>query len=360
MKRKYNQQKHNEVSIELIDKFKRICSDEAKTNGVKNNSNYDIEKLYRLTLLNTDMIYQDNIKISEEFWIIFLSCLKQHSDKFEYKTMEEFTSKYQNFKSYGKEELNKLKDTANVMKLLFTIKNPKGLKGFCIRVIPQVVEGIGTVYITGSGQKRCTSDRCDIFEVESNQITEKKVKKEKKEKKVKKENKVIYIYNDAPPINNGGYNYTDSPINTDFDQYIIENSFIDTINNTYSSYNLKDTGDNFEILDDVEVDCLTTDNKQNYLDTNDGYATPPQIPQEESSGIVFDFSLIIKNNNNDNDKEMKIINASNQLESPIRIVDEFDIRMSRFLFNEFNYSNDDKFTISNYDFIEIANLLTDN
>ena len=83
--------------------------------------------------------------------------------------MEQFLLQYRTqFTGRSKEELATLFQIANWMNIYFQYVPAKKNKGLCMQVIPKLIEGWSTHYITGSGQTIATRDRVHIYETEGN------------------------------------------------------------------------------------------------------------------------------------------------------------------------------------------------
>lgn len=102
-------------------------------------------------------------------WVTLLTVLKKHSSlsDLKYPTLQAFHEAYNGLYSYeDEEEQHRLWQTANWMSVLFTLIMARKNKGLAMQVVPKLVEGWHTKYVTGSGQTRLTANRVHLFETE--------------------------------------------------------------------------------------------------------------------------------------------------------------------------------------------------
>lgn len=123
-------------------------------------------------------------------WVVMLSALKAHykMEELKYPTVDSFLETYSGyFDREPEDEKERLWHTANWMSILFTLITPRKNKGLAMQVIPKLVEGWNTKYVTGSGQTHRTANRVHIFESEGNIKANHRGKvKPKKKKRVAK------------------------------------------------------------------------------------------------------------------------------------------------------------------------------
>jgi hypothetical protein len=102
-------------------------------------------------------------------WVLFLMGIRSKCGiKMKYETAEAFLNVYDGrFVHYAPEYVATLRETANWMNVLFGFIPAEKNKGLALAIIPQVVEGWGAKYVTGSGQTQGTTDRVIIYEKES-------------------------------------------------------------------------------------------------------------------------------------------------------------------------------------------------
>lgn len=126
--------------------------------------------VYELHKLHADLL-KERSPLSA-FWVIFLRAYRMSlvdDSVFKYKKLEDFMAEYgSEFEAYDMSERMKLFYTANWMALVLKMVPAKRNKGFFLHVIPKLVEGFSSKYVTGSGQSKTTSDRVKIFEHEGN------------------------------------------------------------------------------------------------------------------------------------------------------------------------------------------------
>lgn len=104
-------------------------------------------------------------------WVVMLSVLKRHYklEDLKYPSLDSFLETYSGyFDREPEDEKERLWHTANWMSILFTLITPRKNKGLAMQVIPKLVEGWNTKYVTGSGQTHRTASRVHIFESEGN------------------------------------------------------------------------------------------------------------------------------------------------------------------------------------------------
>jgi hypothetical protein len=83
-----------------------------------------------------------------------------------YKTIQEFLAEYPEFNSETEEEVVKLFNFANCMKVAIQLIKPKLHKSQLLVLCTRLTEGKGVKYVTGSGQKAETKRRVAIYEHE--------------------------------------------------------------------------------------------------------------------------------------------------------------------------------------------------
>jgi hypothetical protein len=156
----------NDNEVVFIQSFTSTAERLAKTQGVFNE--FDIYTISQEAGIEVRDLPKEGILI-QAIWVSFLSVLRAHLPKCElkYHSMASFLDAYKGqFDDCSPVELQNLMDTANWMNILFRFIPAKKNKGLAIAIIPKLVEGWLTKYVTGSGQKRSTADRVKIFETE--------------------------------------------------------------------------------------------------------------------------------------------------------------------------------------------------
>jgi hypothetical protein len=83
-----------------------------------------------------------------------------------YKTIPEFMAEYPEFATETEEEIVKLFNFANCMKVAIQLIKPKLHKSQLLILCTRLTEGKGVKYVTGSGQKAETKRRVQIYEHE--------------------------------------------------------------------------------------------------------------------------------------------------------------------------------------------------
>jgi hypothetical protein len=104
-------------------------------------------------------------------WVVFLSELDKYITEADYKypTVESFLEAYAGrFSDETESEKRCLWTTANWMNILFRIITARKNKGLVIQVLPKLIEGWDSKYVTGSGQTKATANRVHLFETEGN------------------------------------------------------------------------------------------------------------------------------------------------------------------------------------------------
>lgn len=100
--------------------------------------------------------------------IIMLLYLRQDivNYNYPYKSIEEFLTEYPDFQKENEEEIVKLFNFANCMKVAVQLIKPKLHKSQLLVLCTRLTEGKGVKYVTGSGQKAETKRRVAIYEHE--------------------------------------------------------------------------------------------------------------------------------------------------------------------------------------------------
>mmetsp|Transcript_17027 Transcript_17027/g.18448 ORF Transcript_17027/g.18448 Transcript_17027/m.18448 type:complete len:526 (+) Transcript_17027:151-1728(+) len=91
----------------------------------------------------------------------------EESKKLLYSNVQELLHNYPQFLSEDEEELQYLLKFRNYLKIALLIIPARLNKQLLIKIAARL-EGSGTEYITGGGQKACVTRRCDIYEREGN------------------------------------------------------------------------------------------------------------------------------------------------------------------------------------------------
>jgi hypothetical protein len=106
-------------------------------------------------------------------WVIFLRYYRAaFADKlassFKYASQKQFELEYAsvNLDKADSGERRLLCETANWMRLLFTMIPARRNKCFYLHIVPKLIEGFHVKYTLGTGQSKHTSYRADIFEHE--------------------------------------------------------------------------------------------------------------------------------------------------------------------------------------------------
>jgi hypothetical protein len=133
------------------------------------------------TCIDSAMIFQDvdpvlsNVltegSILSALWVIFLRVYRMSlldESIFKYKNIREFLSEYsESLSGVDESHYRNLYYTAQWMALCQKMIPGTRKKTFYMHVIPKLIEGFATKYVTGSGQSTYTSWRVSIFEKES-------------------------------------------------------------------------------------------------------------------------------------------------------------------------------------------------
>lgn len=111
-----------------------------------------------------------------QFFLVILYLIQNlvSEGNMKYRDVDSFLATYPQFAN--RSDLDNLIKTANWMKILFqyNLIVAKKNKGIVLAAVSKFVEGYLVEYITGSGQKRSTSDRVHIYEKEGNVIPQRK------------------------------------------------------------------------------------------------------------------------------------------------------------------------------------------
>lgn len=134
--------------------------------------NHSMFSICEATHIDLTLIPKDG-HLMVALWVTLLSAMSSHSDfslsYLKYPTFISFQEAYPGcFATESNEERNLLWHTANWMHILFQIIPAKKNKGLAMQVIPKLIEGWDSKYVTGSGQTRLTANRVHIFEQEGN------------------------------------------------------------------------------------------------------------------------------------------------------------------------------------------------
>lgn len=155
----------NEKEAELVEAFTTAAERIAESTGVVV---FDINAISTEAGIELRHLPKAGILI-QAIWVSFLNVLRSHLPKSElkYKSLPDFLKSYRGqFDDCSPTEMQNLMDTANWMNILARFIPAKKNKGFFMAVVPKLIEGWMTNYVTGSGQKRTTADRVKIFETE--------------------------------------------------------------------------------------------------------------------------------------------------------------------------------------------------
>jgi hypothetical protein len=135
--------------------------------------------VYNITELQAEFMKEKSILCA--LWVIFLRVYRMtltDESLFKYKCIEEFIREYNDeFDMLSRQSQYNLYYTAQWMQLCQVMLPARRNKGFYMSVIPKVIEGFQTKYVTGSGQSKATSFRVKIFEHEGS--VKKRVNKRK-------------------------------------------------------------------------------------------------------------------------------------------------------------------------------------
>jgi hypothetical protein len=155
-----------ENEVVFVQSFTSTAERLAKSRGVYDE--FDIYSIAAEAGIEIRDLPKEGILI-QAIWVSFLSVLRAHLPKSElkYQSLPAFLETYNGqFDDCSPAEMQNLMDTANWMNILFRFIPAKKNKGLAIAIIPKLIEGWLTKYVTGSGQKRSTADRVKIFETE--------------------------------------------------------------------------------------------------------------------------------------------------------------------------------------------------
>ena len=112
--------------------------------------------------------------MSVAVWCLFFAITAEHYpvSLFKYQTVDAFLEAYEGrfFDDLEPAEQEILKDEANWYNVVSALMPPRKNKGLTIQVVPRLVEGWFTKYVTGSGQTKATADRVLIFETEGDVV----------------------------------------------------------------------------------------------------------------------------------------------------------------------------------------------
>ena len=156
--------------IAVIELFDKISKEKL---SIKLSNNGSIDTCQYSNILNdcnisNDLFNKDGL-LNHTLWYKYLLNVSEYLNisQYKYQTIESFLkaypSKYDNLDIIDIECLRK---TANLMVILLSMVTPRKNKGLAMTVVPKVIEGINTKYVTGSGQTKATADRVHIFETE--------------------------------------------------------------------------------------------------------------------------------------------------------------------------------------------------
>lgn len=109
--------------------------------------------------------------VMNAFYVCILQILTTYLDQddLQYSRFEDFLLAYgDKFESETENEKTLLWQTANWMNILFKLTTARKNTGLTMQVIPKLVEGWNTKYITGSGMKKATANRVFLFHAEGN------------------------------------------------------------------------------------------------------------------------------------------------------------------------------------------------
>ena len=124
---------------------------------------------------------KSNCPVLVALWVIFLRVILRNGEltmsMYKYKDQAAFLAEYEGMFLYVNDrEMNFLNHIANWMHIMLGMVVAKKSKCLAMRVIPKLIEGHGTNYVLGTGQKKGTNRRAAIFERESGLVPSKKKK----------------------------------------------------------------------------------------------------------------------------------------------------------------------------------------
>lgn len=165
---------------DLILRFKDIV--DSKCKEPDGYLNIHLDKTLELVGIDNTKLVKDGAFIYA-LYSIFLLVLKKFfkCHELKYPAYTDFIGMYPAFESNHTMAIIHLWETANWMNVLFRFIPARKNKGLVLAVIPRVVEGWDVKYITGSGQKKATSDRVTLFEKEGGAETHTRNKPRKKD-----------------------------------------------------------------------------------------------------------------------------------------------------------------------------------
>ena len=103
------------------------------------------------------------------YWVLFFALASEHYpvEQLKYQNVPSFLEAYEGrLNDIRSTEQEMLKDEANWFNIVSILLPPTKNKGLSMQVVPHLVEGWHTKYITGSGQTEATKLRVHIFEKE--------------------------------------------------------------------------------------------------------------------------------------------------------------------------------------------------
>ena len=124
---------------------------------------------------------KSNCPVLVALWVIFLRVILRNGEltmsMYKYKDQAAFLAEYEGmFPHVNDREMNFLYHIANGIHIMLGMVVAKKSKCLAMRVIPKLIEGHGTNYVLGTGQKKGTNRRAAIFERESGLVPSKKKK----------------------------------------------------------------------------------------------------------------------------------------------------------------------------------------
>jgi len=156
--------------IAVIELFDKISKEKL---SIKLSNNGSIDTCQYSSILNdcnisNDLFNKDGL-LNHTLWYKYLLNVSEYLNisQYKYQTIESFLKAYPSkYDDLDIVDVECLRKTANLMVILLSMVTPRKNKGLAMTVVPKVIEGINTKYVTGSGQTKATADRVHIFETE--------------------------------------------------------------------------------------------------------------------------------------------------------------------------------------------------
>lgn len=162
----------DEAENQLIEEFHNQCADHAKRHGIDpNDDEYTVDRISSDINLSLYELPKEGIFI-QAAWVLYLSVMRNYLNNaalktYKYSSLSDFHKAYNDiYTDVDIQEQEYLWHTANWMAILFSLIPARKNKGLAMQIVPKLVEGWHTKYVTGSGQTKATASRVHIFETE--------------------------------------------------------------------------------------------------------------------------------------------------------------------------------------------------